>query len=150
MPQTYSNLYDQTKPFWWFDSKFPKQSELRCINYSKRDYKAFSKNRTGSWGLPSVYIETLLITLTVDWHLKPCNCHFYPLILEILTRIAWNDKEGVFSGPYFTVLNIIKKSIKIVKINSKLIHSFCINYKMKDNLFCKTNMLTKFTFTFKA
>ena len=56
MPQTYSNLYDQTKPFCYFDLKFSNQSEWRCVDYSMRDCLAFKIGQAGC--SPSLYIST--------------------------------------------------------------------------------------------
>lgn len=50
-------------------SKLFNQSEQRCVYYPIRDYIAFTQNRTGSYGLPYIYIY--IVKRSYPYKLKP-------------------------------------------------------------------------------
>ena len=58
MPPPKTNLYDRLKKLYWLDSKIGNQSECRDFNYLTIGCISFTQNRTGSWGLPSLYMDT--------------------------------------------------------------------------------------------
>ena len=62
MPPPLTNFYYRTTHSYWLDSKIFNQSEQRCVNHPIRDYIVFTQNKkTGSWGLPLLYIYTSII-----------------------------------------------------------------------------------------
>ena len=64
MSLPYTNLYDRITRCYWFYFKIIQQIRMEiCMNYPIRDCIAFTQNRTGRRGLPSLYISISIMRM---------------------------------------------------------------------------------------